>query len=301
MLPGRAVAAPTPEVYLQHPTRLDHPMSLDASSSTLAHIAQTGPLAPATPAPAAWTPALVPAKGAYGQALIARASPSPKLLHGLMGTAAQHHTRALAAACVTSGSSISQDQHRLPRKLLQPGLSHLHMTEAPDHTQAAARPTLYSRKLLQEDAASPAGNSPELKVAHTPAAGRVWPPVQPMSTAAASTSDSTATSHAQEPGTAAAAAVLAANSSAPPLAPDSTASSSAWTALDPGLAAAAGALAASSMPAGPLPTMPPAPQSPSALSLGLDMDGQQHKQILIVIGEQSGMSKSCFACLPCLM
>ncbi len=324
LLPGHAVAAPVPGVPPQHPTRLDHTVPLDASRSTLLHIAQTRPLALAAPAPAEWTPALVPAQGTYGQAPVARASRSAKLLFRLMGSAGQlraaavHHIKALAAACVTSSGS-SHSQRRLPRKLRQWGLSHLHVTAAPDDKQAA----LYSRKLLQQDAASPAGNSHEAQLADNRAAGRAWAPSGPASAAAVGTSDSTATSNAQEPGTAAAAvvspangtatsnaqqpgtaaaaAVSPANSTAPPQAPDSTASSSAWTALEPGLAAAAGALAASSMPATPLPTNPVASQSPSSLSLGLDMEVRQHKQILIVIGEQSGMSTCCFACMPCLM
>lgn len=302
LLPGHVVAAPVPGVPPQHPTRLDHTAPLDASRSTLLHIAQTRPLALAAPAPAEWTPALVPAQGTYGQAPVARASRSAKLLFRLMGSAGQlraaavHHIKALAAACVTSSGS-SHSQHRLARKLRQWGLSHLHLTAAPDDKQAA----LYSRKLLQQDAASPAGNSHEAQLADNRDAGRAWAPSGPASAAAVGTSDSTATSNAQQPGTAAAAAVSPANSTAPPQAPDSTASSSAWTALEPGLATAAGALAASSMPATPLPTNPVASQSPSSLSLGLDMEVRQHKQILIVIGEQSGMSTCCFACMPCLM
>ena len=329
LLPDDAIAAPMPEASLQHPTRPDHTMPLDAARSTVVHIDQIRLLASAAQAPAAWAPAPVPAQDVHGQEFITSGSSSAKLFRRLRGSAgqlhaaaAQNHPRAVAAACVTSSSSSSPGEHRLPRKLLRSGPRHLHMTGAPDHIQAAATPALYSRKLLQEDASSPASSSPEPQIADSPAAGRARSPAEPVSAPAAGGLDSTATSHAQEPGTAAAAAVLPANStatshaqepgiaaaaavlvtdgSAPPQAPDSTAAiSSAWMSVEPGLAAAVGAVAASSRPAVPLPTIPVASQSPSAQSLGLNTDMQQHKQILIVIGEQFGMNKNCIA-LHCL-
>ena len=329
LLPDDAIAAPMPEAHLQQPTRPDHTMPLDAARSTLVHIDQTRPLASAAQAPAAWAPVRVPAQDVHGQEFIASGNSCAKLLRRLSGSAgqlraaaAENHTRALAAACVTTSSSSSPGQHRLPRKLLRSGPSHLHMTAAPDHIQALATPAMYSRKLLQEDAASPAGSSPEPQIADSPAAGKAWSPAGPVSAPAADGFNSTATSHAQEPGTAAAdtvllanstatssaqmpgivaaATVLAADSSAPSQAPDSTAAiSSAWMSVEPGLAAAVGAVAASSRAAVPLPTIPVASQSPSALSLGLNTDIRQHKQILIVIGEQSAMNKNCIA-LQCL-